>query len=100
MFVRPDLAGIEHLEARIELLLASSGCRLGVVLVGERPYRVGNVAEAIGMRNVTTIPVDRQGVDAIHGAASQRVAWQSTLIRSARSILDALTKAPADAVFA
>lgn len=98
--VRPDLAGVAHLQERIEPLLASSGGRLGVVLVGERPYRVGDVATATGIRNVTTIPVDRHGVDALHGAVSQRVARSSPLIRAARSILDAVTETTAEAVFA
>ena len=93
---RPDLTGIAHLQERVDALDAAARGRLGVVLIGDRPYPAANVANAIGIRTVTTIAVDRDGVDALHGAASARVGRKSRLVRSARSVLDAVEAAPVE----
>jgi MinD-like ATPase involved in chromosome partitioning or flagellar assembly len=90
---RPDLAGIAHLQERVEQLSASAGGRLGVVLVGDRPYPAANVAAAIGIPTVFTIAIDRDGVDALYGAASARAGRRSRLVRSARTVLDAIDAA-------
>ncbi|MEY2474014.1 MAG: hypothetical protein QOK28_3343 [Actinomycetota bacterium] len=98
--VRPDLTGVAHFQERLDGLTAAARGRIGVVLVGDRPYRAANVARATGVASVTTVALDREGVDSLHGAASSRVGRKSRLVRSARSILDALEVAPAEAALA
>ncbi|HVV37331.1 MAG TPA: hypothetical protein VHC63_12055 [Acidimicrobiales bacterium] len=96
----PDLTGVAHFQERQEALTAAARGRIGLVLVGDRPYGAANVARATGVANVTTIAVDRDGVDALHGAASTRAGRKSRLVRSARSILDTIEVAPAEAALA
>jgi MinD-like ATPase involved in chromosome partitioning or flagellar assembly len=86
----PDLPGIAHVQERLDALRAASGGRLGVVLVGDRPYGVQNVKNAIGVPLVMAIGVDRDGTRALLGEVSARSAWRSQLVRSARSVLDAV----------
>lgn len=86
--VRPDLAGVQHLRERLDSLSSVADRRLGIVLVGERPYGIDSVRHATGLPLVTTVAVDSDGAEAIHGGATVRSARKSSLVRSARSILD------------
>ena len=98
--VRPDVAGVAHLRERVDVLSSAAGGRLGVVLVGERPYGIDSVMHATGLSMVMTIAVDRDGAEALHGGASTRSARKSRLVRSARSVLDAIEASSVEAAFA
>ena len=92
--VRPDVAGIAHARERIDTLRAAADRRLGVVLVGERPYGVQSVMDTLGHSMVMTVSVDRDGAQMLLGRARARSAWRSQLVRSARSVLDAAEASP------
>ena len=98
--VRPDVAGVEHLRERMDDLSSAAGGRLGVVLVGDRPYGPSSVQPAIGLLSVMTMPIDRDGAEAVYGAASARSTRRSRLARSARTILDSIEATKVEGVFA
>lgn len=91
--VRPDLVGIDHLLSRIEGLRRLAGGALSVAVVGDRPYGAPVVAETTGCTAVA-VALDPDGVEALHGGRREAIAVRSRLVRSARSILDAIATAP------
>ncbi|MDP9404529.1 MAG: hypothetical protein M3P85_14685 [Actinomycetota bacterium] len=99
--VRPSIEGIEHVRGRLPALVqATPGVRLGLLLVGDRPYRPEEVHAALGVGVLGVIPVDDRGAAAVAGAGSRRVARRCPLVRSARSILDGIagvSRQPAEA---
>lgn len=87
---RPDVAGVAHLRERIGDLRGDAAGRLGVLLVGDRPYGVQTVRDSLGLPMVMTVAVDRDGAQMLLGRASAKSAWRSRLVRSVRSVLDAI----------
>jgi MinD-like ATPase involved in chromosome partitioning or flagellar assembly len=97
---RPDVAGVAHLRERIDAMRGAAGGRLGVVLVGERPYGVQSVKDTLGHSMVMTVAVDRDGAQMLLGRARARSACRSQLVRSVRSVLDAVAAVPVASVTA
>ena len=56
MVARPVVAEVHHLAAR--LASVGSAAAVSVLLVGDRPYSVAEVAEAVGANALGTLPVD------------------------------------------
>lgn len=91
--VRPDLVGIDHLLSRIDSIRRLAGGALAIAVVGDRPYGSPVVAEATGCPALT-VALDPDAVEALHGGHRAAIARRSRLVRSARSILDAILTAP------
>lgn len=91
---RPDVAGVAHLRERIDLMRGASGGRLGVVLIGERPYGVQDIKDALGHSMVMAVSLDSDGAQMLLGRARARSASRSQLVRSVRSVLDAAAALP------
>ncbi len=98
--LRPDVAGIEHFEQRLEGLSAAAHGRVGVVLAGDRPYDVEAVRSITYLRLVLEMPVDAHGAGAITGESTPRAARRSRLVRAARSILDTIEASRVEGVLA
>lgn len=91
--VRPDLVGIDHLRSRIDALRRVAGGGFGIAMAGDQPYHAQAVAEATGCTNIIALAVDPEGVDALHGGRRTGLVRKSRLVRSARSVLDAIAPA-------
>lgn len=88
LVVEPTLSGIDHAQARAELLSAETHDALALLLLGERPYRSRDLEDVFGIPVLGAIAVDPAGVAALHGGASAGVARRSPLVRSARTVLE------------
>jgi Mrp family chromosome partitioning ATPase len=90
--LRPTVEGVEHVRARLDDLHSAGAARLVALLVGDRPYRAADVAAALGIPVAGTLPFDPRGANALErrnlGAETRR----STIVRAARSALDALER--------
>lgn len=96
----PDLVGVEHLRSRMDALARLTGGRLGIILLGDRPYGPAVVRQATHCDLVAVLAVDDDGAASLHGARSAGFARRSRLVRSARSILDAVEAAAGELVTA
>lgn len=88
MVTEPSVAGIEHVRARRDAL-QSVARRLAVMIVGDRPYGVGEVEAALALPVVGPLPIDPRGALEVFGGPP-RPAHKSALCRAARSCLDQL----------
>jgi len=90
---RPDVEGITHTRRRLETLGAAANGRdaFGVIIVGDRPYRSGDVAEAVGVPVLGTIAEDPRGAAALgRNARTHSPLAKARLVRSARTLCDTL----------
>jgi len=92
--LRPTVESVEHVRARLEEITAAATGALGALVVGDRPYPAADVAAALEIPVAGTLPLDARAVRALErpgiGADSRR----STLVRAARSALDAMSRWP------
>jgi hypothetical protein len=92
---RPSPEGIAHARTRL-LALQQVGVEAGLVLVGERPYGLAEVREALDAARVRPVLVavladDPRAAAMLAGEpGSQRRLASSLLIRSARTLVDTL----------
>lgn len=93
--VPADLAGLDHLMARIDAIESLAGRRLALALAASGPYRPDDVEAITGVPVVATVPRDRRGVHALH--VGGRGAHRSLIVRTARSILERLVPTTAAA---
>ncbi len=89
VMVRPVVAEVHHLRARLAALALE---QVEVVVVGERPYPLTEVAEAVGARPLAALPHDPRAAAALAGAHPDglRVLRRSRLLRAARALADDL----------
>jgi hypothetical protein len=89
MVTRPVVAEVHHLGAR---LAALASIPAAVVTVGDRPYPVAEVAEAVGAHPLGTLAVDGRPAAALSGdlANAERVLRRSRLLRDAGAMAEAL----------
>ena len=66
--------------------LAATGGRVGLVLIGERPYAPGDVATELGCEVFGVIADDRRAAKALAGGGGRRAVLGSALMRSARAL--------------
>jgi hypothetical protein len=87
--VRPVVADVHHLSTRLDTL---SPRNLSLLLVGERPYTVEEVAEAVGAAPLGTLPDDPKAAAGLTATdpASLRTVRRSALVRSARAVAERL----------
>jgi len=94
VFVRPVAEELAALAQRLDGLPAGE-LPVGVVLAGAGPYRPGDVADQLDVEVLAVIPVDRRAAGIVNEGGSARVLARSSLARTARSLAERLTGAPA-----
>jgi hypothetical protein len=88
---RPVVAEVHHLAARLSALRPRA---LSLLLIGDRPYSVAEVADAVGASPLGTLPVDVRAASALTVGRSNaaRVMRRSRLMRDARALAEALAR--------
>jgi hypothetical protein len=86
---RPVVAEVHHLAARLSALRPKA---LSLLLIGDRPYSVAEVAEAVGASPLGTMPLDDRAAAALTVGRSNgaRTLRRSRLLRDARALAEAL----------
>jgi hypothetical protein len=86
---RPVVAEVHHLAARLSGLRPRA---LSLLLIGDRPYSVAEVADAVGANPLGTLPVDDRAAAALTVGRSDgtRVLRRSRLLRDARAVAEGL----------
>ena len=86
---RPVVAEVHHLAARLSGLRPKA---LSLLLIGERPYSVAEVADAVGANPLGTLPVDDRAAAALTVGRSDgaRILRRSRLLRDARAVAEGL----------
>jgi hypothetical protein len=89
MVARPVVAEVHHLSTRLDTL---SPRNLSLLLVGDRPYSVEEVGEAVGAAPLGTLPHDARAAAALTAGDPRavRVVRRSGLLRSAHAIAERL----------
>jgi hypothetical protein len=89
MVARPVVAEVHHLSTRLDTL---SPRNLSLLLVGDRPYSVEEVGEAVGAAPLGTLPHDPRAAAALTAGDPRalRVVRRSGLLRSAHAIAERL----------
>lgn len=84
LVARPRLEEVHHLVHRVDVL-RDQARHLCLITIGARPYTPSEVAEAIQLPLVGTIPEDARAAAALNGApGSERRLVRSPLLRAAR----------------
>ena len=88
---RPVVAEVHHLAARLAALRPRA---LSLLLIGDRPYSVAEVADAVGASPLGTLPVDVRAATALTVGRSNaaRVMRRSRLMRDTRALAEALAR--------
>ncbi|HET6953761.1 MAG TPA: hypothetical protein VFI47_25525, partial [Acidimicrobiales bacterium] len=89
MVARPVVAEVHHLAARLASLRPRA---LSLLLVGDRPYSVSDVATAVGATPLGTLPADDRAASVLtvgHPNAL-RMLRRSRLLRDARAVAEGL----------
>jgi hypothetical protein len=91
LVARPTLAELQHLAYRVTAI--REACRaLGLVLIGGGPYQPQEVAEALGIEVLGTLPVDPRGAGLLGGVPASAAGLRRTpLLRATRTLVDTLT---------
>lgn len=88
----PTIDGVEAARWLIEPLQAeASGRSVVSLVVGDRPYPAAEVAAAMGVKSVGSLPWDQRGLASLLTRGAGRAWERSPLARSARSVLANLT---------
>ena len=92
MVAQPVVAEVHHLASR--LVSVGSAAAVSVMLVGDKPYTVAEVAEAVGASALGSLAVDPRAAVALAGghAGSARALRRSGLLRDAGAIADGLAQ--------
>jgi hypothetical protein len=89
MVARPVVAEVHHLSSR----LASAKPRaVSVLMVGDKPYSVSEVSEAVGASPLGTLPVDLRAAAVLSEGHPQaaRLLRRASLLRDARALAEGL----------
>lgn len=89
MVTRPVVADVHHLSAR---LASAKAAAVSLLVVGDRPYPVAEVAATVGASPLGSLPVDARAAAALNdgGPGSARLLRRSQLLRVARSLAEGL----------
>jgi hypothetical protein len=92
MVAQPVVAEVHHLGARLASI--GSATAVSVLLVGDRPYSVSEVAEAVGANPLGTLPADARAAAALAGGHvnAARALRRSGLLRDAGAIAAGLAE--------
>jgi MinD-like ATPase involved in chromosome partitioning or flagellar assembly len=87
---RPRVTDVHHLATRATALGQREVAHL--LLVGDRPYGVAEVAEATGLRPFASVPFEERAASALAGEhpSGDRLLRRSSLMRSARHAAEAI----------
>lgn len=87
-----ELVAASHAAAALNSLGAKArGGRVGVVLVGEGPYRAGDIDDSLGAPVLTHLPADDSTAKHLHdGGTSGRALARSRLSRAVAGLVDLL----------
>jgi MinD-like ATPase involved in chromosome partitioning or flagellar assembly len=88
--LRPTVEGVEHVRARLDDLRSAGAATVVALLVGDRPYPPAEVAGALGIPVMGTLPLDARGVKALERRMIGADTRRSTIVRAAQSALDGL----------
>jgi hypothetical protein len=98
LFARPLLSELHHLHSRLPALQTLAG-RMGLVLVGNGPYSVSEVAETLSIEVLGSVPSDPDAARILAGApGSRRALARLPLLRAASALVELLQIATAPAV--
>jgi hypothetical protein len=88
---RPVVAEVHHLAARLTALRPRA---VSLLLIGDRPYSVAEVADAVGASPLGTLPVDVRAAAVLTVGRSNaaRIMRRSRLMRDARAVAEALAR--------
>lgn len=86
---RPRLDELQQVPARLRALRPIVP-RVGLLLVGERPYPPAEVAAALDVEVIAVLAADAHAADALVGQDSRALLRRSALMRSVRTAVDAL----------
>jgi len=88
---RPVIAEVHHLAGRLASLRPRA---VSLLLIGERPYSVAEVAEAVGASPLGTLPADERAAAALTSAYadSSRLPRRARLLRDARAVAEGLAE--------
>lgn len=86
---RPRVDEVQHLPARLRALRPTLA-RVGLLLVGDRPYPPAEVAAALDTEVVAVLADDRRAAHALVGADGARHLRRSPLLRSVRDAGEAI----------
>ena len=92
LVARPTVVGVEHIRVRVQALRGVAR-KIGVVLVGDRPYGAREVAECLRCEVVGVLAHDPKGAEALNAGATMHSLRRSPLVRSARSLSEHLVRA-------
>jgi len=92
--LRPTVEGVEHVRARLEEITAAATGALGALVVGDRPYPAADVAASLGIPVAGAMPLDARAVRGLERSSIGAESRRSTLVRAARSALDAMSRWP------
>lgn len=81
LVARPTVAEVAHVRAAVAAL--DQARRVGVVLIGERPYPADDVAAVVGAPVLGSLPLDRRTATALASGRAGRAFARSPLGRSA-----------------
>jgi hypothetical protein len=89
VIARPIVTEVHHLAARLAGLRPKA---LSLLLIGDRPYSVAEVADAVGANPLGVLPVDDRAAAALTVGRSDgtRVLRRSRLLRDARAVAEGL----------
>jgi len=90
LLARPLLNELHHLHSRLPVLQAAA-VRVALVLVGNGPYSVSEVAETLSLEVLGSLPSDADSAGILAGApGSRRALARLPLLRSASALVDQL----------
>lgn len=89
-FVRPRREELLALRHRMAECVQPE--HVGVVLIGKKPYNDDQVAEALGVEVMHTLPHDQRGADALNLGGSDRSLRRSQLARSAATLAELMAR--------
>jgi MinD-like ATPase involved in chromosome partitioning or flagellar assembly len=93
LVARPRLDELQHLRPALSRLVAA-GARLALLLVGEGPYPPAEVAAALDVPVLATLPHDPAAADQLAGQRRRAGRLERTgLLRAARAVAEQLTGA-------
>ncbi len=93
LVARPTWAQVHHVQSVVrDMPVALSSVQ--VLLVGDRPYRAGEVSEAIGLPVLGVLADDVVAAGALDGSGVARRLDRTGLLRSARAVAEAFTVGP------
>ena len=91
--LRPTVEGVEHVRARLDDFRSAGARTIAALLVGDRPYPPAEVSAALGIPVTGALPFDSRGAKALERQMIGADTRRSTIVRAARSALDALATA-------